>query len=88
MLQNAYLLAKIGADTAEICQKFAKKLQLSYGSAYEAGRPAVHARREQGDPAELAGKPPARSLVFLLRFRVPKIPLFHGKITDFRGIPV
>ena len=39
MLQNAYLLSKIGADSAEndrnlpkICQKFAKDWQLPYGS--------------------------------------------------------
>ena len=32
MLQNAYFLAKIGADTAENEQKFAKNWQLPYGS--------------------------------------------------------
>ena len=32
MLKNAYLLAKIGADTAENERKFAKNLQLPYGS--------------------------------------------------------
>ena len=49
MLQNAYLLAKIGADTAENEQNFAensnvaKNWQLSYGSGdatlMEKGRP-------------------------------------------------
>ena len=32
MLQNAYLLAKIGADTAENERNFAKIWQLPYGS--------------------------------------------------------
>ena len=32
MLQNAYLLAKIGADTAENERNFAKNWQLPYGS--------------------------------------------------------
>ena len=32
MQKNAYLLAKIGADTAENERKFAKNWQLSYGS--------------------------------------------------------
>ena len=32
MLQNAYLLAKIGADTAENERHFAKNWQLPYGS--------------------------------------------------------
>ena len=32
MLQNAYLLAKIGADTAENDRNFAKIWQLPYGS--------------------------------------------------------
>ena len=33
MLQNAYLVAKIGADTAENERNFAKILQLPYGSS-------------------------------------------------------
>ena len=32
MLKNAYLLAKIGADTAENERNFAKNWQLPYGS--------------------------------------------------------
>ena len=38
MLQNAYLLAKISADTAENERNFAKNWQLPYGSTGEARR--------------------------------------------------
>ena len=47
MLQNAYLLAKIGADTAENERNFAKNWQLPYGSTTRSG------------PAPRAGAAPA-----------------------------
>ena len=52
MLQNAYLIAKIGTDTAENERKFAKNLQLPYGST---------TRPLPGFPSWAAGStPPAR----------------------------
>ena len=42
MLKNAYLLAKIGADTAENDRNFAKNWQLSYGAL-----PSPSRRRER-----------------------------------------
>ena len=39
MLQNAYLLTKIGADTAENDRNFAKIWQLPYGSPPREGGP-------------------------------------------------
>ena len=61
MLQNAYLLAKIGADTAENERKFVK---LPYGSTTGArgGRAAgLRARVSAGLP----GLPPLRQQVLL-----------------------
>ena len=59
MLQNAYLLAKIGADTQpktrEIRQNFAKNWQLPYGS--NAGRGS---RSETAYVAETEGREQAR----------------------------
>ena len=45
MLQNAYLLAKIGADTADNEQNFAKNWQLPYGSTTRSGRGRRASRR-------------------------------------------
>ena len=53
MLQNAYLLAKIGADTAEneryFAEKVAKNWQLSYGSTTPLLRGGL--RGDRGDGA-------------------------------------
>ena len=40
-LKSAYLLAKIGADTAENERKFAKNWQLPYGSAERRSEPLL-----------------------------------------------
>ena len=53
MLHNAYLLAKIGADTAENerhLPKFAKNWQLPYGRASLTFEPAPVGRAELGVP--------------------------------------
>ena len=44
MLQNAYLLAKIGADTAENERNFAKNWQLPYGSTTLRAEPGAERR--------------------------------------------
>ena len=56
MLQNAYSLAKIGADTAENEQNFAKQLATTLGSRRPLRREAG-ARRDgrEGDPHRGAG---------------------------------
>ena len=53
MLQNAYLLAKIGADTAENERNFAKNWQLPYGSTTHAD--------EDKDPRDLFRDPTLRT---------------------------
>ena len=65
MLQNAYLLAKIGADTAENERKFAENLPEPEISNYPTGRarrcrvgdgPAARAGERPGDrPGERTG---------------------------------
>ena len=60
MQQNAYLLAKIGADTAENERNFAKNCQLPYGSPEgpeRGGRPRRAARRR----AARRPRPPPRA---------------------------
>ena len=55
MLQNAYFLAQIGADTAENQQHFAENWQLPYGSS--CGRAeARRARVGRGAPREVRGR--------------------------------
>ena len=49
MLKNAYLLAKIGADTAENERKFAEFAARAAGSAR---RPAAGTRRRPASPGE------------------------------------
>ena len=58
MLSNAYLLAKIGADTAENEQRFAEILP----TAPPGRRPPASRRRSAGTPrsrAPAASRPPA-----------------------------
>ena len=54
MLQNAYLLAKIGAGTAENERKFAEILPKEGGNYPKESRPPSGARRPREEAAESA----------------------------------
>ena len=67
MLKNAYLLAKIGADTAEnernlpkFCQKFGRSPDADLREEADAARVRLGRAREAREPAEAEGEGPAR----------------------------
>ena len=90
MLQNAYLIAKIGADTAENERNFAKNWQLPYGSTGEARRLEARGAARPGgrrDPepqlALARQSPPARPIgkisAKFSSFSAVSAPIFASK---------
>ena len=71
MLQNAYLLAKIGADTAENEQHFAKNLRKT--DNYPTGGGGDGPKQTYLRPLETHGVLPAASSAFWSKVRVPSL---------------
>ena len=87
MLQNAYFLAKIGADTAENERNFAKNLPKS--GNYPTGPPGAPRPREPRPKpkARPARDPPGAAVIgFLRAVRVSKIGKFCKLLQFFGGL--